>query len=216
MHQSAAVAGFLSCPSTIRKAHQLACIYHAHGLVEIQQTVSMDIPGFPSRRKTVTNMNADQYLKAFFSELNQLLPVPGWSGSYDHSLGMGKDGRIEIRLSAGDWYKVAITELDQDPIKAAHLAAQARTRWPDEHLLRVLDLAQHLLGKQLSFEWRETPLGELGGQTPLDVARSVSGARQVASILIATSIVDSDTRQQLERETAAYFSGLTLEAPDRP
>jgi len=160
-------------------------------------------------------LNATQYLKAYFSELKGLLPVPRWSGSYDHSLGMGEDGTIEIRLSAGDWYKVAITDLDPDPIKAAQLAAQARTRWPDEHILYVLELAQRILGKQPSYEWRETPLSELGGQAPLDVARSVSGARQVASILIATSTFDSETRQQFERDTAAYFAGLTPKAQTR-
>ncbi len=55
----------------------------------------------------------------------------GWA-TYDHSIGRDREGRVEVRLSAGDWYKIALTELDSDPIKAARDASQARTRWPDE------------------------------------------------------------------------------------
>jgi hypothetical protein len=75
-------------------------------------------------------MNVTEYLEVFFRELNLLLPVRGYA-TYDHSIGMNKDGGIEIRLSAVDWYKVAETALDPDPVKAAHDAARTATRWPD-------------------------------------------------------------------------------------
>lgn len=41
----------------------------------------------------------------FLAELHRLRPVPGYH-ECDHGIGLGKDGEIEIRLSAGDIYKV--------------------------------------------------------------------------------------------------------------
>ena len=42
----------------------------------------------------------------------------------DHSIRLGKDGEIEIRLSAGDIYKVALLPiLDPDPVNAAYQAS---------------------------------------------------------------------------------------------
>jgi hypothetical protein len=75
-------------------------------------------------------MNVTEYLEVFFRELNRVLPVMGYA-AYDHSIGLNKDGGLEIRLSAGDWYKVALTGLDPDPTKAALDAALSVTRWPE-------------------------------------------------------------------------------------
>jgi len=83
-----------------------------------------------TRRRT-KNLQAAEYLKRFFEELERLLPVKCYA-TYDHSIGRGHDGRVEIRLSAVDWYKIALTTLDPDPIKAARDAASAPTKWPDD------------------------------------------------------------------------------------
>jgi len=76
-------------------------------------------------------MHIASYLERFFEELDRVCPVKSYA-TYDHSIGRGQDGRIEIRLSAVDWYKIALTTLDADPIKAARDAASAPTKWPDD------------------------------------------------------------------------------------
>lgn len=68
-------------------------------------------------------MDINLYLKTFLAELHRLRPMPAYH-ECDHSIGLGKDGEIEIRLSAGDIYKVALLPtLDPDPVKAAYQAS---------------------------------------------------------------------------------------------
>jgi hypothetical protein len=74
-------------------------------------------------------MEINLYLRSFFEELHRLRPVPGYH-QCDHSIGLGKDGQVEIRLSAGDIYKVALLPtLDPDPIKAAYQAASVSCKF---------------------------------------------------------------------------------------
>jgi hypothetical protein len=70
-------------------------------------------------------MDVNEYLRTFLAELHRLRPVPDYD-ECDHSIGLAKDGELEIRLSAGDIYKVAlISTFDLDPVKAANQAASA-------------------------------------------------------------------------------------------
>jgi len=70
-------------------------------------------------------MDVNVYLKGFLTELHRLRPVREYD-ECDHNIGLGKDGELEIRLSASDIYKVALLpELDSDPLKTAYKAASA-------------------------------------------------------------------------------------------
>lgn len=71
-------------------------------------------------------MNVNEYLISFFSELERLVDGHGTK----HAISM-RDGRLEVRLGAGDWYRVATFEFGSDPIKTAVAAAQLKTSWPD-------------------------------------------------------------------------------------
>ena len=76
-------------------------------------------------------MDINLYLRTFLAELHRLRPVPGYD-ECDHSIGLGKDGEIEIRLSAGDIYKVALLpNLNPDPIRAAYQAATVPCKFAD-------------------------------------------------------------------------------------
>lgn len=73
-------------------------------------------------------MNPNEYLLMFFAELERLVDGHGTR----HSVSTTRAGALEVRLGAGDWYRAARTELDEDPIKAAQNVAKAKTYWPDQ------------------------------------------------------------------------------------
>jgi len=74
-------------------------------------------------------LDVNAYLKTFFTELYRLRPVPAYDDC-DHAIGLGADGALEIRLSAGVIYKVALlSELDSNPVKAAHEVASAQCKF---------------------------------------------------------------------------------------
>ena len=57
-----------------------------------------------------------EYLMKFFAELERLLPNLGTR----HMISTA-DGRLEIRIGAGDWYRISKGVIDNpDPIEAAH------------------------------------------------------------------------------------------------
>ncbi len=73
-------------------------------------------------------MNPNDYLLQFFAELHRLVDGHGTR----HTISTTASGELEIRLGAGDWYWAARVDLDDDPIKAAHLVARAETYFPTQ------------------------------------------------------------------------------------
>ena len=74
-------------------------------------------------------MDVNAYLRKFLAELHRLRPVPRYH-ECDHSIGLGEGGELEIRLSAGDIYKVALlSALDPDPVNAAFQAATGQCKF---------------------------------------------------------------------------------------
>ena len=74
-------------------------------------------------------MDVNAYLRKFLAELHRLRPVPRYH-ECDHSIGLGEDGELEIQLSAGDIYKVALlSTLDPDPVNAAYQAATEQCKF---------------------------------------------------------------------------------------
>jgi hypothetical protein len=71
-------------------------------------------------------MNVNEYLISFFSELERV--VDGYGTK--HAISM-RDGRLEVRLGAGDWYRVAPFKFGSDPMKTAAAVAKLNTTWPD-------------------------------------------------------------------------------------
>jgi hypothetical protein len=70
-----------------------------------------------------------EYLMKFFDELERLIPNRGTR----HMISTMEDGRIEIRIGAGDWYRISEGEIDHaDPIEAARSVAQAPSYWENE------------------------------------------------------------------------------------
>ena len=72
-------------------------------------------------------MNPNDYLVAFLTELERL--VDGHDTR--HAIGTTATGQLEVRLGAGDWYWAVQVVLDDDPIKAAHLVANAEKYFPN-------------------------------------------------------------------------------------
>jgi hypothetical protein len=70
-----------------------------------------------------------EYLMKFVEELEQLVPNRGTR----HMISTTEDGKIEIRIGAGDWYRISEGAIDHaDPIEAARSVAQAPSYWEDE------------------------------------------------------------------------------------
>jgi hypothetical protein len=69
------------------------------------------------------------YLEKFFAELERLVPNHGTR----HMISTTKDGKLEIRIGAGDWYRISDGAIDDsDPIAAARSVAEAPSHWEDE------------------------------------------------------------------------------------
>jgi Protein of unknown function (DUF2384) len=152
-------------------------------------------------------MTGPEYIKAYFTELYRILPTP-CGRDFSHSLSLGADGEVEIRLNGGDWYKIAISILDPDPRKAAQQAAQANCRWPDAHIQHLIETASRMLGERLGFSWMNEPLPELSGRCPIDAAQTLAGARHVELLLIER-ITDPELRAQTEWEIEQFYARLT-------
>src|SRR4051812_29111631 len=131
-------------------------------------------------------MTGPEYMKSYFTELYRLLPTPG-GRDFSHSLSLGVDGNVEIRLNGGDWYKIAIATSHPDPHKAAQQVSQAKCRWPDAHIEHLIKIACRVLGKTPGHSWMNEPLPELSGRCPIDAAQTLTGARQVELQLMHTS-----------------------------
>ena len=62
------------------------------------------------------------YLMKFFAELERLVPNHGTR----HMISTAEDGKHEIRIGAGDWYRISKGVIDNpDPIEAARSVAPA-------------------------------------------------------------------------------------------
>jgi hypothetical protein len=73
-------------------------------------------------------MNPNDDLLMFLAELERLVDGHGTR----HAISTTRSGALEVRFGAGDWYRAAQIELNEDPIKAAQDVAKAKTYWPDE------------------------------------------------------------------------------------
>jgi hypothetical protein len=71
-------------------------------------------------------MNTNEYLLKFFDELERLADGSGTR----HTISTTREGRIEIRLGAGDWYWAVQIALDDDPVRAAQAVAKAEKYFP--------------------------------------------------------------------------------------
>ena len=71
-------------------------------------------------------MNVNEYLTTFFAELERLVDGHGTR----HAVSM-RGRQLEVRLGAGDWYRVAPIDFGPDPIDTAASIAKAKTTWPD-------------------------------------------------------------------------------------
>jgi hypothetical protein len=71
-------------------------------------------------------MSINEYLTTFFAELERLVDGHGTQ----HAIST-REGRLEVRLGAGDWYRVASIDFGPDPIKTAAAVAKTKTAWPD-------------------------------------------------------------------------------------
>lgn len=70
-----------------------------------------------------------EYLIKFFAELERLVPNHGTR----HMISTTEDGRLEIRIGAGDWYRISKGAIDQaNPIEAARSVAQAPSYWEND------------------------------------------------------------------------------------
>jgi hypothetical protein len=49
-----------------------------------------------------------------------------------HAVSTSQSGALEVRFGAGDWYRAAQIELNDDPIKAAKDVANSETYRPNE------------------------------------------------------------------------------------
>jgi hypothetical protein len=68
------------------------------------------------------------YLVKFLLELERLVPNHGTR----HMISTTEDGKLEIRIGAGDWYRISEGAIDNpDPIEAARCVAAAPTHWED-------------------------------------------------------------------------------------
>ena len=62
----------------------------------------------------------------FFAELERLVP----NQDTPHMISTTEDGRLEIRVGVGDWYRISKGAINHaDPIKAARSVAQAPSNW---------------------------------------------------------------------------------------
>jgi hypothetical protein len=69
------------------------------------------------------------YLQTFFAELERLVPNQGTR----HMISTTKDGKLEFRIGAGDWYRVSDGAINNsDPIAAARSIAEAPSHWEGE------------------------------------------------------------------------------------
>jgi hypothetical protein len=67
-----------------------------------------------------------EYLTKFFAELERIVPNRGTR----HMISTSQDGKIEIRIGAGDWYRISEGVIgNSDPIEAARAVAQALSYW---------------------------------------------------------------------------------------
>jgi hypothetical protein len=71
-------------------------------------------------------MNVNEYLTTFFAELERLVDGHGTR----HTVST-RGGQLEIRLGAGNWYRVASIDFGPDPVKTAASIAKTKTTWPD-------------------------------------------------------------------------------------
>jgi hypothetical protein len=71
-------------------------------------------------------MNLNEYLPNFFAALERLVDGHGTR----HAISTTKEGRIEVRLGAGDWYWATQVVLDDDPVQAAQAVAKAEKYFP--------------------------------------------------------------------------------------
>jgi hypothetical protein len=69
-----------------------------------------------------------EYLVKFLLELERLVPNRGTR----HMISTTEDGKLEIRIGAGDWYRISEGTIDNpDPIEAARCVAAAPVHWED-------------------------------------------------------------------------------------
>ena len=67
-----------------------------------------------------------EYLMKFFAEPERLVPNLGTR----HMISTAEDRRLEIRIGAGDSYRISKGVIDNpDPIEAARSVAQAPSYW---------------------------------------------------------------------------------------
>lgn len=67
-----------------------------------------------------------EYVTRFLMELERLVPNCGTR----HMISTTKEGKIEIRIGAGDWYRISDGAIDNpDPIAAAQSIVQAPSHW---------------------------------------------------------------------------------------
>ena len=67
-----------------------------------------------------------QYLLKFFAELERLVPNHGTR----HMISTAQDGKLEIRIGDGDWYRISKGAINHaDPIEAARSVSQAPSNW---------------------------------------------------------------------------------------
>jgi hypothetical protein len=70
-----------------------------------------------------------EYLVKFLLELERLVPNRGTR----HMISTTEDGKLEIRIGAGDWYRISEGAIDNpDPIAAARSVALAPSHWDEE------------------------------------------------------------------------------------
>jgi hypothetical protein len=70
-----------------------------------------------------------EYLAKFFAELERLVPNHGTR----HMISTTKDGKLEMRIGAGDWYRISDGTIeDPNPITAARSVAEAPSHWEGE------------------------------------------------------------------------------------
>lgn len=82
--------------------------------------------GLPLHRFERSTMNSNEYLLKFFEELERLVDGHGTH----HAISTPREGRLEVRLGAGDWYWAAQIALNDDPVRAAQALAKAEKYSP--------------------------------------------------------------------------------------
>lgn len=71
-------------------------------------------------------MSPIEYILRFLLELERLVPGKGTR----HMISTTPDGRVEIRIGSGDWYRISDGIIDDpDPIRAAEKIATAPAHW---------------------------------------------------------------------------------------